>query len=268
MLMRMFVGPGDNIINLTPSFGMYTINTELCGGTAVSVPRDHNFDIDIEGVKLAITPRTKAIMVCSPNNPSGNLASEAEVRALLDTGLLVVVDEAYFEFCGRTVMPLLEEYPNLVVLRPSASGRAGRAAHRSRRDAPRPGPNHDVGQAALQRQPGRRSRAYRLAGRYAVASGAGQRHRVGAGTAWPPRSAPSPRSSPTLRRLIHPVPATRRQRAAGVRRLCNRGIFLRHWSSPRLRDCIRASVGLAHETDAVVAAISELTSPLSLEGEG
>ena len=117
MLFRMFIGPGDNIINLTPTFGMYALGAEICGGEALSVPRDANFEIDLEGVKLAITDRTKAIVVCSPNNPSGNLASEAEVKALLDTGILVIVDEAYYEFCGQTFLPLLDEYPNLVVLR-------------------------------------------------------------------------------------------------------------------------------------------------------
>ena len=117
LLLRIFVGPGDNVITATPTFGMYSFNTGLCGGTLIGVPRDENFQIDIEGVKLAITPNTKAIILCSPNNPSGNLATEAEVLALLDTGLMVIVDEAYFEFSGATVVPLLKDYPNLVVLR-------------------------------------------------------------------------------------------------------------------------------------------------------
>ena len=76
-----------------------------------------NFDMDLEGIKLAITPRTKAIVVCSPNNPTGNMPSESEVRALLDTGILVIVDEAYYEFNGNTLLHLLDEYPNLVILR-------------------------------------------------------------------------------------------------------------------------------------------------------
>jgi len=57
------------------------------------------------------------MLICSPNNPTGNLATEQEIRALLDTGKLVVVDEAYFEFCNKTVVPLCDEYNNLIVMR-------------------------------------------------------------------------------------------------------------------------------------------------------
>ena len=92
LLLRMFVGPGDNIILPTPTFGMYAFSTEVCGGETVSVERDGNFDIDIEGMKTAINSRTKATFFASPNNPTGNIASEAQIRELLETGILVVVE--------------------------------------------------------------------------------------------------------------------------------------------------------------------------------
>ena len=84
------------------------------------------------------------------------MPSEADVRALLDTGILVIVDEAYYEFNGNTVLPLLDEYPNLVVLR-TFSKWAGLAwvADWPRSDAPGSCRDDDVGQAAVQRQPGR-----------------------------------------------------------------------------------------------------------------
>ncbi len=117
LLLRIFMGPGENIIIPVPTFGMYAFSAEVCGGEAVAVPRDENFEIDVEAIKLAITPQTKAIFFPSPNNPTGNVASDAQIRSLLDTGLIVCVDEAYYEFYGRTVIPMIEEYPNLIVLR-------------------------------------------------------------------------------------------------------------------------------------------------------
>ena len=117
LLLRMYVGIGDNVIIPSPTFGMYSFSAGICGGECISVERDNRFEIDLEAMKAAITPKSKIIFLTSPNNPTGNIVPEAQTRALLDTGLMVVMDEAYFEFCGDTAIPLLSEYPNLVVLR-------------------------------------------------------------------------------------------------------------------------------------------------------
>ena len=106
LLMRMFVGPGENILIPAPTFGMYAIAAGICGGETISVDRDENFEIDVEAIALASNPKSKAVFFASPNNPTGNIATEAQIRGLLETGLLVVVDETYYEFCGHTVMPL------------------------------------------------------------------------------------------------------------------------------------------------------------------
>ncbi len=87
LLLRMFVGPGENIVIPSPTFGMYAFSAEVCGGEAVSVERDEDFEIDVEAMRLAITPQTKGFFFASPNNPTGNIASESQIRALLDTGL-------------------------------------------------------------------------------------------------------------------------------------------------------------------------------------
>ena len=261
LLLRIFVGPGDQVIIPSPSFGMYSVNTEFCGGEAVLVPRDANFEIDLEAVKLAVNSRTKAVLLCSPNNPSGNTVSEAEVRALLDTGRLVVVDEAYFEFCGQTAMPLLAEYPNLVALR-TFSKWAGLAGLRIGLGAMHPElagtimtvkPPYNVNLAAevaliaslddipalLERVQSIIAERERMAGLLAAIPG------------------------------VHPYPSqanfilVRLPDGSGPRifdALCQRGIFLRHWNNPRLADCIRISVGLPEETDAVAAALSELVA--------
>ena len=265
MLFRMFIGPGDNIINLTPTFGMYSLGAEICGGQAVSVPRDAEFEIDLEGVKLAITPRTKAIVVCSPNNPTGNMPGEAEVRALLDTGILVIVDEAYYEFSGQTLMPLLDEYPNLVVLR-TFSKWAGLAGLRIGLGAMHPDlartmmsvkPPYNVNLAAetaliasLDDMPALLERVNAIVV---------ERERMHGLLSAIPTVKPYPSRANFI---LCQLPEGSGQQV--FEDLCNRGIFLRHWNNPRLKDCVRTSVGFPEENDAVAAALTELTSPLSL----
>ena len=93
MILRMFLGTGENIVIPTPTFGMYAFSAEVCGGKVKSVPRDEIFDIDVEATVSAVDEHTKAIFLASPNNPTGNTASEGQIRALLATGAIVVVDE-------------------------------------------------------------------------------------------------------------------------------------------------------------------------------
>ena len=74
--------------------------------------------VDIAGVVSAAREHdAKLVFIASPNNPTGNLTSENDVRELLSAGLIVVVDEAYYEFCGVTMAGLVPEFENLVVLR-------------------------------------------------------------------------------------------------------------------------------------------------------
>ena len=260
MLFRMFIGPGDNIINLTPTFGMYSLGAEICGGQAVSVPRDENFEIDLKSVKLAITGNTKAIVICSPNNPTGNMPSEADVRALLETGILVIVDEAYYEFCGQTVMPLLDEYPNLVVLR-TFSKWAGLAGLRIGLGAMHP----DLARTMMAVKP---PYNVNLAAEVALIASLEDMpallERVNAIVAERERMHGLLEAIPTVRPypsranfILCQLPEGSGQRVFDD--LCNRGIFLRHWSNPRLNDCVRTSVGFPEENDAVAAALAELT---------
>jgi histidinol-phosphate aminotransferase len=117
LLIRLLVNPGDEIINCTPTFGIYSFSTKLCNGVLVDVPRDDAFNINIAKVKAAINPRTKLIFVTNPNNPTGNLTPEKDIIQLLKTGVPVVVDEAYYEFSRQTVVPLMSKHENLIILR-------------------------------------------------------------------------------------------------------------------------------------------------------
>jgi histidinol-phosphate aminotransferase len=116
-IVRLFVGPGDEVINSVPTFDIYRFSTEICGGTVVNVNRDDNFALDIKGIKSAISRRTKLIFLATPNNPTGNVIPRQDILEIIETGLPVAVDEAYYEFSGETVVPLTIKYKNLMVLR-------------------------------------------------------------------------------------------------------------------------------------------------------
>lgn len=117
LLFRLILEQGDKVINCPPTFGMYPFYATLNKGIVVSVPRNSDFSLNIEGIKNNIDEKVKAIIVCTPNNPTGTVNSKDEIARLLKTGKLVIVDEAYFEFCGKTVVPLIDTYENLIVLR-------------------------------------------------------------------------------------------------------------------------------------------------------
>jgi len=115
-LCRLTLEKGDEVIVPTPTFAYYELPALACGGTPVFVSRETDFSVDPEKILEAETPRTKIIFLCSPNNPSGNLLPEADLRKILEnTRALVFVDEAYVEFADRSLADLVSEYDNLVV---------------------------------------------------------------------------------------------------------------------------------------------------------
>jgi len=117
LLIRLFCAPGEEIINLPPTFAMFSFYASLQGVRVVSVPRDEQFQIDTIGVKKVVTAATKLIFIANPNNPTGTLVSEECIQEILELGLPTVVDEAYYEFTGKTFAHQVDKTPNLMVLR-------------------------------------------------------------------------------------------------------------------------------------------------------
>ena len=97
-VMRLYLEPGDEVMDFSPTFGMYPFSTKVSGGRVVDVPRDDQFEIDLDAAVRRLTDRTRIIVLASPNNPSGNPASRQQVERLLATNRVVMVDEAYVEF--------------------------------------------------------------------------------------------------------------------------------------------------------------------------
>jgi histidinol-phosphate aminotransferase len=117
LILRLFLEPGERVINCTPTFGMYSFCTAICAGEVVTVPRRADFNIDIASIESKIDSKTKVIFLASPNNPSGNMVETADILELLKNNIMVVIDEAYFEFSGKTCADYVLKYPNLIVLR-------------------------------------------------------------------------------------------------------------------------------------------------------
>ncbi len=117
LILRLFLNPGEEVINCVPTFGIYRFSTDLCGGKLVDIMRKDDFSIDVSAVKAAVTDKTKIIFLANPNNPTGNNIPEQDIHEILETGVVVVVDEAYYEFSRQTVVPLIQKYENLIVLR-------------------------------------------------------------------------------------------------------------------------------------------------------
>ncbi|MGE0452261.1 MAG: histidinol-phosphate transaminase [Vicinamibacteria bacterium] len=111
--------PGARIVIPEPTFTLYALMSGILGAESVRVPLGRDLEYDAEALLAARrASRAGVTIVCSPNNPTGGVLPVAEVARLCrDADGLVVVDEAYHEFSGETVVPLLREHDNLVVLR-------------------------------------------------------------------------------------------------------------------------------------------------------
>jgi histidinol-phosphate aminotransferase len=117
-LMLLLIEHGDRVIISEPTFMVYQLLVRGHGGEAVNVPLDRDFQLDVQGILDAVDDRTKLILICNPNNPTGNLlAPEAIERIVASAPCLVAIDEAYAEFAGGSYRELMDEYPNLAVLR-------------------------------------------------------------------------------------------------------------------------------------------------------
>ncbi|MCL4303096.1 MAG: histidinol-phosphate transaminase [Anaerolineae bacterium] len=130
LTMRLFIEPGDAVINCPPTFGMYAFDADVNGARLINVWRQDDFSIDIGQIEALFTlsPQRegqggiKLIFVTSPNNPDGSLLNDADLKRLLALPTIVILDEAYIEFATASAgvasrIQWVREYPNLVVLR-------------------------------------------------------------------------------------------------------------------------------------------------------
>ena len=119
-ILAVTVGPGVSVVIPEPTFTLYRLMTEVNGGTAVPVPLDADdlaFDVDAV-IRAARLSDAAAVVLCTPNNPTGSALSREEIERVHDeTDALVLLDQAYVEFGGYDAIPLLDGRPRLVLLR-------------------------------------------------------------------------------------------------------------------------------------------------------
>jgi histidinol-phosphate aminotransferase len=123
LLCDTFVDPGDKLLIPALTFPMYQFFHSVAGGTAVAVQYDSKLRLPLDTVLAALRRRGKRgirwLAVANPNNPTGTLIPKPDLKAILEAapGTLVLVDEAYFDYSGATVLPWIRRYSNLVVTR-------------------------------------------------------------------------------------------------------------------------------------------------------
>jgi len=263
LIMRLFLQPGDRIVDCPPTFGMYSFDAAVNGAGVVRVPRRPDFSVDVEAVEAVFDPppgagpAPKLIFVTSPNNPDGSVLADADLKRLLALPAGVVLDEAYVEFHGASRLPWVRQHDNLMVLR-TFSKRAGLAGLR-------------VGFGGFPlvlmphlmkiKQPYNVNVAGTAAALAALADAAymadcvakltAERDRLAAKLAALPYLRPYPsRANFILCRVVG------RDARALKLRLEERGILVRFFNKPGLTDCIRISVGKPEHTDALLAALT------------
>jgi len=268
LLLRAFCVAGrDNVVALAPTFGMYRIGATVQGAQfrALALEAQNDFALDISALLALVDENTKLVFACSPNNPTGSL-HHAQIDALaaaLAGRALLVVDEAYIEFADApSAITLIDRHANLAVLRTlsKAHGLAGArvGALVAREDVvdlvariappyPLPAPSARAALGALDDDALARTRER-------IATLVRERERLrdalaaldGVDRVWP--------SSGNFL-LVRFADAR-----AAFARLLERGILVRDFSAqPGLANCLRLSIGLPGQNDAVIAALSGVT---------
>src|SRR5215469_2089153 len=114
-----YLEPSDEVIVVTPTFGMYEIFAEATGARVIRVQCGADLKFPFDGVIAAVTAATRLIAIASPNNPTGGVASREQLMTIATqaSGAAVLIDEAYFEFHGKTVIDNVMTHDNVFVAR-------------------------------------------------------------------------------------------------------------------------------------------------------
>jgi len=129
LIVDTFVEPDDAVLLVEPTFAMYRFYSELAGARIQALRYDAAMQFPMKALLAALRKRPRIVFLANPNNPTGSVLRLVELRRILKAArrTLVVVDEAYFEFSGITILPWIRRHNNLVVTRTfsKAAGLAG-----------------------------------------------------------------------------------------------------------------------------------------------
>ncbi|HEX9114527.1 MAG TPA: histidinol-phosphate transaminase [Anaerolineae bacterium] len=265
LISRVFLAPGDGVIDCPPTFGMYSFDAGLVGARVLAAPRRADFSVDVAAIEALVADagetgiRPKLLFLTSPNNPDGSLLDRDDLARLLALPLVVVLDEAYIEFAGLecSAAGWVPERQNLIVLRTFSkwAGIAGlRLGYGIFPDwlmpflwrAKQP---YNVNVAAT--VAGLTSLAHRAEIRPTVAALVAERDRLVNELARILYLQPYPsRANFVLCRVLG------RDAAALKAALAGQGVLVRYFAKPGLENCIRVSAGRPQDTDRLLAALA------------
>jgi histidinol-phosphate aminotransferase len=119
LLFTSYLGAGDELLFADPTFVMYRVLGEALGAKVVRLQSGEDLALPVADLLARISPRTRVIAIANPNNPPGLAALRADLLKIAEAApdAAVLIDEAYFEFCGETLIPDLMRYSNLFVAR-------------------------------------------------------------------------------------------------------------------------------------------------------
>jgi histidinol-phosphate aminotransferase len=261
LILRLFLSPGDEVINCVPTFDIFRFSTGLCNGKLVEVLRDEDYRLNVSAVKKAISKKTKMILLANPNNPTGTPTPKQDILELVDTGVPVLADEAYVEFSGETLTNLVPQYKNLIVLR-TFSKWAGLAGFRVGYGIMPP----QIAEYLLRiKLPYNVNVAALIAVRESLKDADYLRNNVKAIVA------ERDRLLSEIKKLewLKPFPSRAnfifchvlKGKASEIQqKLQDRGILIRYFDLPLLQNSLRISVGKPEHTDALIKALKEAVS--------
>jgi histidinol-phosphate aminotransferase len=270
LIFRAYIEAGDRIVVAPPTFGMYAFDAELHGASVVEVPRLNpgsaadGWALDEDALVRAASA-AKAVFIPSPNNPTGDVLPRGLVDRLLDSGVLLVVDEAYIEFAhAESLAREAADGAPLVVLR-TFSKWAGLAGLRV---------GYGVMPAAMATLLMQIKQPYDLNVAAEIAALASLEDRAlldeRACTITGERDALTAALAATG--WVHPYPSEanfilcRLDNAPGMdvrEGLRRRGVFIRYFDTPRLRDHVRISIGTPQDSARLLAALAEMRAEIS-----
>jgi histidinol-phosphate aminotransferase len=119
VLFTNYLGPGDELLFADPTFVMFPMLGAALGAQVVRLRSGEDLTLPVGDFLARISPRTRLIVIANPNNPTGLVAPRADLLKIAEAApdAAVLIDEAYFEFCGETLIPDLASHPNLFVAR-------------------------------------------------------------------------------------------------------------------------------------------------------
>lgn len=119
LLCETYLEPGDEAIIVVPTFAMYEISASATGATLLRIPAGRDFSFPLDDVLAAITTRTRLVAVANPNNPTGTLVTGEGLLQIAAAApdAAILLDEAYYEFCGQTLLQAIRNQANVFVAR-------------------------------------------------------------------------------------------------------------------------------------------------------